>query len=331
MSTAKRIKFYKVSPGGNITILLDQSQVKPEDRASLAAQLMDKMSLAGEQVGFIDWPGKKRKPGTDDIPSIKMMGGEFCANAVRSYAGVLACQEIDNLPWRGKIESSGLSVPINAYVAGEKHIDAAIEIPLDEGYAVTPLNGKQGEAAALEQGAVVNLPGITHIILPGIPDCEGASPYLDKDLILSAENRRKELGLENEPAVGCIWFDLKKDMVSMLPLVWVRDTNTCCLETSCGSGALALALFLGQTGGKAGTRCAKDPRPRGVHSPPYASYTNFYWIMQPSGEALWVSYTLQKNSPTESESTLFQPNNIWLGGAFQIIARGEVFRDSNFA
>ncbi len=330
MNKAKWIRFFKVSPGGNTTILLDQSQVKPEAGAQLAARLMENMNLGGEQVGFIDWPGKKRKPTAGSLPSLRMMGGEFCANAVRAYAGILACHEVDSLPWRGKIKSSGISAPINAYVAGEKQIDAAIEVPLGEEYAIAPLDETQG-TASLEQGAVVSLPGITHIILPGIPDGEGSDLKLDKDLMLSAQNRRRALGLENQAAVGCIWFDLKKDMVSMLPLVWVRDTNTCCLETSCGSGALALALFLGKTGGKAGTRCANDPRPRGVNSPPYASYTNFYWIMQPSGEALWVSYTLQKNDNAGSGTTLFQPSNIWLGGPFRIIARGETLQCSELA
>ncbi|MBQ4133842.1 MAG: hypothetical protein IJD04_08965 [Desulfovibrionaceae bacterium] len=323
MNAAKWIKFFKVSPGGNITILLDQTQVEAADRAPLAARLMDKMSLGAEQVGFIDWPGKKRKSNADALPSIKMMGGEFCANAVRAYAGVLASQMGDSLPWRGKIESSGLSAPVNAYVMGSERLDASIEIPLGNDFRISPLRSSEGDQLSLDKGALVSLPGISHILLPGIPDSEGAGLELDNDLMLSAANRRRELGLEDQPAVGCIWFDLKKDMVSMLPLVWVRDTNTCCLETSCGSGALALALFLGRMGGKPGTGMPRDARPSGVFSPPFASYTNFYWIMQPSGEALWVSYTLQKNGSETEGANLFQPSNIWLGGAFNIIARGE--------
>ena len=303
-------RFYKISPGGNTTILLDSFQVQPRCRAEVANKLMGNLSLGGEQVGFIGWPGSES---AGESPTLSMMGGEFCVNALRAYAAALAF-ETGQTTWRGSIASSGADGLINAYVTGGgKDVDAAIEVPLGKGCAVRPLPGDDGKEAC--QGAIVELPGITHIVLPGNPDYEVSSFEMDRDLIRSAENWRRAPGLAESPAVGCIWFYFKKDQLSMQPLVWVRETDSCCFETSCGSGALALALYLGAACGQKSCGAADDPVAEGVHSPPYASYTNFYRIMQPSGQALWVSYSAAADA---------LPKSAWLGGPCEIIARGEV-------
>ena len=303
-------RFYKISPGGNTTILLDSFQVQPRCRAEVANKLMGNLSLGGEQVGFIGWPGSES---AGESPTLSMMGGEFCVNALRAYAAALAF-ETGQTTWRGSIASSGADGLINAYVTGGgKDVDAAIEVPLGKGCAVRPLPGDDGKEAC--QGAIVELPGITHIVLPGNPDYEVSSLEMDRDLIRSAENWRRAPGLAESPAVGCIWFYFKKDQLSMQPLVWVRETDSCCFETSCGSGALALALYLGAACGQKSCGAADDPVAEGVYSPPYASYTNFYRIMQPSGQALWVSYSAAADA---------LPKSAWLGGPCEIIARGEV-------
>ena len=303
-------RFYKISPGGNTTILLDSFQVQPRCRAEVANKLMGNLSLGGEQVGFIGWPGSES---AGESPTLSMMGGEFCVNALRAYAAALAF-ETGQTTWRGSIASSGADGLINAYVTGGgKDVDAAIEVPLGKGCAVRPLPGDDGKEAC--QGAIVELPGITHIVLPGNPDYEVSSFEMDRDLIRSAENWRRAPGLAESPAVGCIWFYFKKDQLSMQPLVWVRETDSCCFETSCGSGALALALYLGAACGQKSCGAADDPVAEGVYSPPYASYTNFYRIMQPSGQALWVSYSAAADA---------LPKSAWLGGPCEIIARGEV-------
>ena len=303
-------RFYKISPGGNTTILLDSFQVQPRRRAEVANKLMGNLSLGGEQVGFIGWPGSES---AGESPTLSMMGGEFCVNALRAYAAALAF-ETGQTTWRGSIASSGADGLINAYVTGGgKDVDAAIEVPLGKGCAVRPLPGDDGKEAC--QGAIVELPGITHIVLPGNPDYEVSSFEMDRDLIRSAENWRRAPGLAESPAVGCIWFYFKKDQLSMQPLVWVRETDSCCFETSCGSGALALALYLGAACGQKSCGAADDPVAGGVYSPPYASYTNFYRIMQPSGQALWVSYSAAADA---------LPKSAWLGGPCEIIARGEV-------
>ena len=386
------IKFYKISPGGNTTILLDTTQVTPEFRPACSNIVMNSLHLEAEQVGFIDWPNEKEKntklnipsnlnnlndphepnapadlagpaglagpvglaglAGSSDVgesgnlgnsdnsgksdnsdnsgksdnsgnsgnlgeknisfscaqqlPALNMMGGEFCGNACRSYASVLALTSGKPLPWRGEIATSGIDTPISCFVQQHQgQLDSAINVPLSSDVSIEPFEG----------GALVRLPGITHILLPGNEDHH---LEITDDLKKCALNWKRKLNLLNEPAVGCIWFDFCKQSANMLPLVWVRNTNSYCFETACGSGAIALGLYLGtvvkqKNCGQPDTKL--DPKKgSGVHSSPYSGCSHFYHIMQPSGQALWVAYNLNQAK---------MPAHVWLGGPCRIIARGE--------
>ena len=326
------IKFYKVSPGGNTTILLDATGVEPGLRPALANIAMNPLHLSAEQVGFIDWPRKTTKGKTkktvpsptsltlekpkqnnpslssvaEPLPSLNMMGGEFCANACRSYAAVLALEADKPFPWRGEISSSGIKNPVSCFVQEYNgQLDSAITVPLSNQVSIDPFEG----------GALVRLPGITHILLPGSD--EQHSEML-QDLKACANNWKRKFNLTSEPAVGCIWYNLTKKGASMLPLVWVRDTDSYCLETACGSGAMALGLYLGtalnQSGCEPSCELPKLKTGAGVYSPSYSGCSNFYRIQQPSGDALWVAYNYSHEQ---------MPDYIWLGGPCQIIAKGE--------
>ena len=335
------IKFYKVSPGGNTTILLDATQVQPEFRPACSNIVMHSLHLEAEQVGFIDWPekteelekfNKSTNPNksawasekntsfahSQNLPRLSMMGGEFCGNACRSYAGVLALESGKPLPWRGEISTSGIKTPLSCFVQYyQGQIDAAINVPLSSQVSIEPFEG----------GALVRLPGITHILLPGNEDHH---LEMTEDLKKCALNWKRKLNLLAEPAVGCIWFDFTKQGANMLPLVWVRDTNSYCFETACGSGAIALALYIGtiicqKNCGLPNEKPAENPMGKlaekpstktetGIHSTPYSGCSNFYRIMQPSGENLWVAYNLSQGK---------MPEQVWMGGPCRVIARGE--------
>ena len=293
--TQNWIKFYKISPSGNTTILADIEGVKPEDTVNAAKRMMDNLHLGAEQVGFISWPGKDR------TRLLRMMGGEFCGNASRAYAAVLASESGQDLPWQGKIMTSGIESPVACYVhQTENNVDAAIMAPI----------GRLCKIEHFEGGAYVRLPGITHILLAAFKN-----KYHPNELEAEAKSKIRELGLENEAAVGCIWFDIKPDLIQMCPLVWVKDTDSYCLETACGSGAIALAIYMGLVKKVKNSKRPEEQQVFGQNSPPYYGCSNFYSILQPSGQCLWVSYFNTPDKPLE---------NIWLGGPCDIIAKGEV-------
>lgn len=324
------INFYKVSPGGNTTVLLNTAQVKPELRPAWSNIVMNPLHLGAEQVGFIDWPvacpeewakstnlkfaentnetapKNISSPNKQNLPSLNMMGGEFCGNACRAYAAILAAEAGKPLPWRGKIAASGIEEPLSCFVSSyQGQLDSAIKVPLSAQISIEPFEG----------GALVRLPGITHILLPGNEENHLEMP---EDLKKCAFNWKRKLNLLEEPAVGCVWFDFNKQAANMLPLVWVRSTNSYCLETACGSGAMALGLYIGtvinqESCGQPKVKpSAKEEA--GIHSTPYSGCSNFYRINQPSGEALWLAYNSSQGK---------MPEYVWLGGPCRIIARGK--------
>lgn len=215
----------------------------------------------------------------------------------------------------GQLMCSGLADPISFFVqaldltsgatpdlASCVKMDAAIEMPLGAGCQIEPLDNG---------GALVSLPGISHILLPGhlYPD-RASLP----ELANLAKNWRSELDLEQESGVGCIWFDFAGQQTTMRPLVYVKATNSLCLETACGSGAVALALFMGLHLKKQSSFAPFAPEfclPS--QRPPYADCAHAYALTQPSNEKLWVAYNCEKGR---------LPQTVWLGGPCRIAGKG---------
>lgn len=82
------LSFSKLIPGGNPTILLHDPDLDGPELALASARLMSPLHLQAEQVGALH-PG--RADGTT-LPRLRMMGGEFCVNATRCAALLLARQ-----------------------------------------------------------------------------------------------------------------------------------------------------------------------------------------------------------------------------------------------
>lgn len=64
--------FWKITPGGNPTILLETGAVPRALRARAAAEIMDPLHLSGEQVGFVRFASP-----SEPTPRLDMMGGNF--------------------------------------------------------------------------------------------------------------------------------------------------------------------------------------------------------------------------------------------------------------
>ena len=76
-----KLDFIKINPAGNITILIDNFNIYDKDIAKISEELMREDNLHAEQVGFIK----------DN--HLQMMGGEFCGNASRAFASLLAFRD----------------------------------------------------------------------------------------------------------------------------------------------------------------------------------------------------------------------------------------------
>ena len=222
-------EFWKVTPGGNPTILLRAEDVPAPRRAFVANAVMDAQHIGGEQVGYVQLEG---------IPRLDMMGGEFCLNATRAFASVLdslGLLERDGAVSHGLVEVSGVSEKVAVRVThGEG-------LPVAE--ACLHFNSLPEPEAVNDTLSIVRVPGITHLVQYG-------SAPARTTLEAFCANQRRELSLEAEEAVGHLWME-KKDknpadshtaVLALEPVVWVNATATLCFESACGSGTLACAL-----------------------------------------------------------------------------------------
>ena len=248
----RTLPFYKLSPGGNPTILVHDNALlsdTPGTRAAIAGELMDPDHLGAEQVGFLDTSGT--------LPRMAMMGGEFCVNATRSAALVFAL--LDLLPlvsrepeaWEGDMTTSGVDGVVRVRVTALA-ADSALSPAMARDVAVAfplpvPESGVSGLVRDCGPGeALVRLPGITHLLL------HTTRHPLPENPLAAAAAKRAEHGLDAEEAAGVIWHSPCADASGtrrILPVVRVRETDSSIVETACGSGSLALALLLAQNGG----------------------------------------------------------------------------------
>jgi len=245
------------------------------ERAAVSRRLMDPEHLQAEQVGFLDlraWPVR-----------LDMMGGEFCGNACRAAAAVMAMEGI-GLAGDGGVLAGELSVSGAVRAVRERAEPGTgvcwAEMPLPRS------DHARGVPAAHDCGpglGKVRLPGITHLCVD-----ESLHPF-PADCADEAARLRQRFELDAE-AVGCIWYRTHP-IPAIRPVVWVRGTDTTHLETGCGSGSLALALWLG----------------RGQNFPLVQD------ILQPSGVPIGVRVEVETAEITA-----------WIHGPVSLVATGRV-------
>ncbi len=279
----RKLEFYKLSPGGNTTILITSPIIKnSSERASLANILMDELHLHAEQVGYVTK--------TDDSVRLDMMGGEFCGNASRSLAAMLAFEDykgfyVENDCYYGQIEVSGVSRPLQVKIEkSDDTLNASVEMPID-----SDTNCIKNDIYEDRSVDIVRMEGISHVLIN-----EDIFPFPD-DYVKRSASIRKVFELTQEEAVGCIWYKEVDGRFEINPVVWVRGIDSTYYETACGSGTVALGLLISNK--------KKDDID--------------ILIGQPSKEDISAKIDFDKKSQCFKQA--------WIGGQVKIIARGETY------
>ncbi len=239
------IPFYKVSPSGNTTLLFEDMSLSVDAQQFFVAQALREGHLGGEQAGFIDCG--------EGI--LRMAGGEFCLNATRALGLVMAIRAgLDNarMPqWHGSVRASGMDSPMTISVNAAKHGN--------EHEVFLNMPCKWGDVHAEHVGAgvhILRLPGVIHLLIE-----KSVIPFREDTWQQDAHTLRAKYGLEQENAVGCIWWGMEQkqrrepnasadDMIMTLaihPVVRILHPYTECYENACGSGTVALSLMLFHT------------------------------------------------------------------------------------
>lgn len=212
----KNIRILRANPAGNITIFV-LDKFERSQYQQIAAQLLAMEKLGAEQVAFIT--------GED---SMDMCGLEFCGNASRSFALLLAKKRGIKGDAFVDINVSGCDEILTVYVNTEKNY-TRIKMPLPIG--VTPLSDilEAAAPASLSYAQAVDFGGILHIIVTG----------LDANRENFEQIKGKVYEKLDPPAFGVMFFDTEKNFLT--PVVYVKEVDTTYFEGSCGSGATAVA------------------------------------------------------------------------------------------
>ena len=203
-----KLRLTAANPAGNVTLLVE-SPVPSVDYFFVAHRLLRAVSGA-EQVGFLTAP----QAGGD--VRLEMMGGEFCGNAARC-AGLYRIRQ-DGLYGTALVEISGCRelVPVTADETG-----VWADMPLPLSMERVTLDGVVFDAVRFE--------GIVHLVA----ECRPADDVWVRGVLPSVAER---FGL---PAAGMMFLDGE----TLVPAVYVRDTNSLFWENSCASGSAAVAWW----------------------------------------------------------------------------------------
>jgi len=241
------------SPGGNPTYLIAEGGIPMAQYTEINAYLLRRYPRL-EQGGFILPPQSERA-----VARLQMAGGEFCLNATRAFAAVLfddfghgRCSirsaeyarllRRPDASARFLVEVSGAPDPLTVTVAkAEDGWEVAVDLPALQYTIRETVASVDGSSMRIQ---LVTLPGITHLIFPP----GGALPADAIARRAVAESLLSGLGLTVQSAVGFLCWTREGVTLVLSPLVWVRALSTCIMETSCGSGSLALALTVQKTG-----------------------------------------------------------------------------------
>lgn len=211
----KTFNYFRANPCGNITGFV-VAPVYPGYRKAYTDCIIEQIDKDVEQVGFIS-------PAYEGAPlRMDMMGGEFCANATRAYGLYSA----------GFYDTDGL-VDIEVYVSGHQGTtDVIADVKNQKAYvALDAPIGRENLTIAGKDCTLIKLYGISHLVV----EVEEDRDFVDKALEVLKKDYKDE-------AYGVLFFN--KEMLEMIPYVYVEGSDTLFREGSCGSGTVAVVNYL---------------------------------------------------------------------------------------
>lgn len=228
----KKIDIKIANPSGNITIFV-KTPVPRSEYQTVASQLLETYTDA-EQVAFI--LQNPQIPGIDG--EMEMCGLEFCGNASRSFALLMAQEAGETGFVKKTVLVSGCEQALTVDVNMDQH-RAKVRMP-------NPISCEKKQECT-----IVDFGGILHVIVEDLPP--------EREIFNLLRDRVYEQ--LDPPAMGVMFWDSAEKKLT--PVVYVKDVDTTYFEGSCGSGSTALAAAFAQ-GLADGTYRWTIPQPEGT-------------------------------------------------------------------
>lgn len=212
------IDYCLLNPNQNITILVE-TYVERKFQPFVAKKLME-AEPSCEQVGFVE----------KDM--LQMAGGEFCGNATICYAALLNENIEINAQKSLSLRVSGADTNVDVSLAktAQNEFSAVVTMPKAISYKKIMLSVENES----KEFYSVEFNGITHII-----SLESFSKKLAEKLCVEWCNTLMC------DALGIMF--LSEDLSNVIPLVYVKKSNTLFWESSCASGTAAVGVYLKET------------------------------------------------------------------------------------
>lgn len=227
----KKIKFTKVSPSENMTILVE-NPIPIDKQYMLAQRIMDYNHIGGEQVGFF-MPIADRRADY----GLRMMGGEFCGNATLSLGAWAMLHENPNAHIGYKknylLEISGAEKLVHCSIEKiKKGYYGKVEMPLP----VSIVEREFSYRTKTYTLPVVEFKGISHIIFDESIYFEASDEAVEEMAILWRKYMPEAFGI-------LLWsFDEEEEKEMLRPYVTVKNHGV--WERSCASGVSAIGAYL---------------------------------------------------------------------------------------
>lgn len=259
-----RTRLYDCFPGGNDTFLVLNDSLQREVYPRVNQVILERYPKF-EQGAVLE------RSANNGVLRMQMTGGEFCGNATRSAAALIAetfssGESLASVADYSLIQRDGDVLAFSLEVSGTDNLVSARVRPNNRGWDVEiNLPRMAGRDVAFGvplslagervECSVVNLEGISHILIPG-----SELPFKnDQDRFqLMVADAVSQLGWGDNAAFGLIWVTENGEQLSIEPVVYVKSIQTCIYESACGSGTIAVALA-GTPEGESGLVSVQQP------------------------------------------------------------------------
>lgn len=212
--------------GGNGTAIrvIDEPLSRSEYEKSGKILESNMQQYGAEQAGFLVLQDRH----------FEMAGGEFCGNATRAAALLLA-----RITGSSELSftTSGFDGSVSAVVASQSSNICTVSCR----FPGMPTVQQDVVLAGGQKAVIVNLGGIVHVVI------DNDFPKNPSDYTAAHQAINRQFRLDLFDAVGVIWYQWTGNSVTMHPVVWVKAVDTFYYETSCGSGAIAVAKVTGMS------------------------------------------------------------------------------------